>query len=833
MKWIRLNIKNQLILYFVTLTVVSLLVNAIIVSGEVEKQTKLDYSKAVDKELTQISAGIENYLFLIMENTAMIANNPIMQNLASNITSYVAKGDPSGEVAMTPEKNSQTEQSVYRLFQNFQMTHDEIETVSLGVQENGGFVQYPATARFNGYDARKRDWYKLAAANPDKPILSDVYISSNGSKNIVSMSAIKNENGNLLGVVTMNINLDQLTKTVGEISIGKDGYVVLVDENGMILVNTRTPETISKNIAELGIEQLKDYKNLNEAIEVKMPDGNIYSVNAKHHSDSKIGLNWSYITFIQTSEYRITANRIKEISILCILGFALLSAIITVIATKNIIKPITILTKHLQKIGEGDFTEELNSRYLSYKDEVGEIARSTKKMQSSLKDMVEHIQYLAYHDSLTKLPNRMYFQNTLTEKLNSKSTGAVFLLDIDNFKGINDTMGHFVGDILLKQIAERLTSLLDEKLFAARLGGDEFLVLLSNTKSLMEIDMYAKKIKEVCAKPFLLQEKESHISFSMGITLYPDDSDNIDQLLMNADTAMYKIKRGGKNSYIYYNEKMQSEILTKKQTEEMLRSALKEDGFQLFYQPLVDSKTGYIVSFEALLRLKKYTVSPSVYIPTAEECGIIIDIGRWVVKEAIEQMAEWRALGFRLKPVAINFSSIQLRDTGFIDYICELLQENQLPPECLEIEITEGILLENNNQTIAFLQRLKEVGIQISLDDFGTGYSSLSYLTFMPIDKIKLDKSIIDKFLNLDNGKVINRLTSLIHSFGFKVTAEGVENWKSFKKLRNNGCEYIQGYLFSKPLPENEIKKIYDSNLIEIVRPNRRLKASDKKYNPL
>lgn len=434
---------------------------------------------------------------------------------------------------------------------------------------------------------------------------------------------------------------------------------------------------------------------------------------------------------------------------------------------------------------------------------------------TKMKEQEEYIEHLARRDYLTELPNRRRFMEELALELKNGKPGAVLLLDIDNFKSINDTLGHVYGDKLLKEISKRLSEISGDHMLIARLGGDEFLILVPNVAEIETIDQHIQKIKSVFETVFSVEEKDNYVSFSMGITRFPSDSNDINQLIMDADTAMYQVKNNGKNNHAYYYEAMKNEIKTKVAIENILRVALKEDGFILLYQPQVEVQSGLIIGFEALLRLKDHKISPGEFIPIAEETGLIVEIGRWVAREAIGQIASWREKGYKEKTVAINFSSKQLRDREFINFIKELLTEYKVEPKFVEIEITENILFENNTQTMAFLQELKEAGLSIALDDFGTGYSSLNYLTYMPVDKIKLDKSIIDKFLDFENNKVMDNLILLIQCLNLEITAEGIEEWDKFLKLQKGGCDYIQGYLFSKPLKHEDIEKIYDLDLIE------------------
>lgn len=434
---------------------------------------------------------------------------------------------------------------------------------------------------------------------------------------------------------------------------------------------------------------------------------------------------------------------------------------------------------------------------------------------SKMKEQEEYIEYLAIHDYLTNLPNRLNFMNKLRETLAFRKRGAILLLDIDNFKSVNDTLGHFYGDKMLQEIADRLSVLTGEKLFVSRFGGDEFLILITGENRVENLENDIHKIIRLFDEPVILNEKENYIKFSIGISRFPADSDNIDQLMMNADTAMYCVKREGKNNYMFYNNDMLDELRSKTDIELILRTALKEEGFVLLYQPQVDVQTGDIFGFEALLRLKNHRISPAQFITVAEETGLINEIGRWVTREAIRQIAAWRDKGYCLKPVAINFSSKQINDSGYLSFLKDTLSSYSVDPSYLEIEITESILIEKTDATIEFLKRLKSIGNRIALDDFGTGYSSLNYLTFLPVDKIKLDKSLCEKFLSMESIRVMNSLIALVHSLELVITAEGIEDSEQFMRLKNGGCDYIQGYLFSEPLREEEIEKIYYHNYFE------------------
>ncbi|EET88757.1 putative methyl-accepting chemotaxis sensory transducer [Clostridium carboxidivorans P7] len=418
---LKLNIKNKLIVCFVSLTVISLLLMGTIVYWKVVIQTKNDYMNSVNKQLTEVNTGVDNYISLIQEDTRMLAKSELLKQADSRITSYVDKKDPSGSVQMTPLTNNPYEAEVYNTFKNFKDAHPEIQSVSLGVETNGGYVQYPASARKNGYDARTRDWYKLALANPDKAVLSDVYFSSDGSKSIVSLSLIKDAAGTVKGAVTMNIDLDKLTKIIKGIKVGENGYIVLVDKHGTILADAKNPKLVSKNVKELNISKLNDSYNKDTSFEMKLQDGKKYSINVE--KQSKSNLDWNYICFIETSEFMNSAKIIGRISFSIILIFTLLSIAITIALSRKIASPISSITEHLKLMGKGDFSNEINSKYLHINDEVGDIAQSTSKMQAALKEMF--IKIKTHSQSIDEKAEDLYSSAQFVESSSGEVANAV------------------------------------------------------------------------------------------------------------------------------------------------------------------------------------------------------------------------------------------------------------------------------------------------------------------------------------------------------------------------------------------------------------------------
>lgn len=457
------------------------------------------------------------------------------------------------------------------------------------------------------------------------------------------------------------------------------------------------------------------------------------------------------------------------------------------------------------------FFDELSTQHKEMQEKNEQLVASEEELRAQLEEIdeqKEYINYLAYHDPLTGLPNRRSFIDFLSEKAVSGNTGAVILLDLDDFKEINDTQGHVFGDRVLESIAKRLQEMAGPNLFLSRFGGDEFLLYLECEENYLDLEYTLKEMCHVFNDKLRIDHKDIAIRFSMGVSLLPLDSRDVNQLVANADLAMYSVKSSGKNGYQLYDAAMMEEQRNRANIELILADAIENDGFAMVYQPKVDIKTGKIYAYEALLRLKKYNISPNLFIGIAEKNGSIIKISRIVTTIVVAQIAKWRKTGLDVKPVSINFSPYQLHDKEYIDFLEELLIQYEVEPELLEIEITENAMLENQNATMIFLKRLKELGIKISIDDFGTGYCSLNYLTFLPIDIVKLDRSLSLKFLAIDNVKVMDSLISLVHSLGLSVVAEGIEQLDQVNRLRRSNCDYIQGFYFSRPLEADLIPTI-------------------------
>lgn len=435
----------------------------------------------------------------------------------------------------------------------------------------------------------------------------------------------------------------------------------------------------------------------------------------------------------------------------------------------------------------------------------------------------EKLRYLAHHDPLTDLPNRVLMQDRLNLALlqaqREQTQLAVVYLDIDHFKHVNDTLGHGIGDELIRRVAQSLKSAIRESDTVSRLGGDEFAILLPNIGSRNNATRLVDKIFNTVDKCFKLAGRQLHVSFSMGISLFPDDGDNVEQLVKHADSAMYLAKKKGRNNYQFFNQAIAKQTERYMTIQHGLHQALNEGQFSIHYQPKYALDRNKVVGAEALLRWQSPmlgAVSPAEFIAIAEESGIIIEIGRWLIEKVCEDMSEWKASGAELLPVSINISPIQFLRDNVSRTLQQAIIDHRIDASLIQVELTEGVVMNGQQSTLKKLQALKALGVSISIDDFGTGYSSLSYLRQLPIDELKLDRSFI---IEITDEASLNdrRLTAipiavidLAMNLDLKLVAEGVETDIQCRFLLENGCEVIQGYWFSKPLTADAMKALLE-----------------------
>ena len=439
------------------------------------------------------------------------------------------------------------------------------------------------------------------------------------------------------------------------------------------------------------------------------------------------------------------------------------------------------------------------------------------------KQAEEMIKYMAYHDSLTQLPNRNLFNERLKQALanaeRNKTNVAVLFIDLDRFKVINDSLGHAFGDLLLKSVSRRLQGCLRDHDTIARQGGDEFTVILHDCTEESAKNVAERMINEL-ANPFVLNNHEVTISPSIGISLYPSDGTNPDTLIRNADRAMYQAKDHGKNNYQFYEKDMEAQYTKRLKLENDLRKALARKEFVLYYQPQVDIHSHEVIGVEALIRWnhpENGFISPAEFIPLAEETGLIVPIGEWVLYTACLQNKAWQDAGYTPMRMSVNLSARQFRQTDIDVLVDRVLKETGLDPKYLDLEITENMSMFDVDMTTETLQKLKRLGVNISIDDFGTGYSSLNYLKRFPIDSLKIDQSFVhDIHSDTDDAAIVKAILAMAHSLDLKVVAEGVETERQLSFLKEQKCDQAQGYYFNRPLSPEHLESMLTKQGAEV-----------------
>lgn len=461
-----------------------------------------------------------------------------------------------------------------------------------------------------------------------------------------------------------------------------------------------------------------------------------------------------------------------------------------------------------QKVEER--TSELSKAYESLKEEITE----KEKIQ-------ERIKHLAYHDHLTGLPNRLLFTDHLDHAINlasrSRNTFAVMFIDLDAFKMVNDTMGHVLGDQLLKEVSERLKQIMRKSDIIARIGGDEFMVLVENLEDLDGIHIIAHKILRSFDIPFDIHDQAFYLTASIGIALYPGDGQSPDEIIKNADIAMYKAKENGKNQYTFCSPAMKDAIKVNMYLTNKLYRALEQNELELYYQPQISCNSDQIVGVEALLRWhhpELGMISPATFIPIAEQTGLINPIGEWVLRSACRQNKLWQDAGFVFR-MAVNLSLKQFQNLNLVKKVAEILQETGLDPRYLELEVTESIAMKGTADFIDILNQFHNMGISIAIDDFGTEYSSLNYLKHLPVDRIKIAMPFVHGIeTNQKDAAITQTIIVLAKNLGLQVIAEGVENQTQLTFLNQRSCDEVQGFYYYKPMPAQAMDTVLKNSAV-------------------
>ena len=750
----------------------------------------------------------------VKEMTSLSANL-----LNEKISSWLStKSKVIEDIAVNFARGSYTENEKLVVMEDLMAENEEFFSIYWGSPTNkminASGWQPPAD-----FDLRERPWYEKAVKE-EELIYTEAFVNASNDDIIITIAkpVYSKNNDQLLGVVAGDLSIKTIIDFVKKEKEAEKGFFLLVDSKKNILAHPDHDYSLKDGPPSLSEKYdnsfhfNSDFKNYVNKINFNENEGYLTYIPVKN-------TDWYLGSFTPLTNYTDTYSRLFRSFMRAFLVSAIVFIIFFYIHNKYVFSPLKKFDEDIRKIdleNNLDYRIEVDEKSdLKFlKKSINKVLDKTQDYFGELKEKREYINFLANHDPLTELPNRRKFMDKLKDELRIENEGAVLLLDLDNFKDINDTLGHVYGDKVLKKISKKLIELESKKIFVSRFGGDEFLILIKGETEIEKVNEYINEITEHLEKPINVFNNELHIEFSMGVTLYPQDSTDMNKLITNADTAMYRVKKKGKSHYMYFNQNMTKKLNEKKRIKNILRDAIKSNGFKLKFQPQVNLKTGKADKLEALLRLEKYDISPGKFIPVAEETGLIIDVGRWVTEKTVEEIRDWKDNGYEARTVAINFSGEQLNDDKYVEFLKNTLEKYDIKPECIEIEITENILIEHKNESLEFLDNLKDLGVKIALDDFGTGYSSLSQLTFLPADYIKLDKILIERFIAGEKLNSIESLIKLIHSLDLKVVAEGIEEYDLFKYLKKNNCDYIQGYLFSRPLAKEDLIKDYNKNYL-------------------
>jgi diguanylate cyclase (GGDEF)-like protein len=777
--------------------------------------------------------------------TELIALDQRLREGASALTDYTEYSPD-----LLTQARSAEEQAISSYFRSIVETHPVVTFVSFG-SEAGGYVEYPPFEPTKSYDPRVRDWYRNSLIYGGVRV-SEPYETSVTKDLVISIDRPVTSQDRVLGVVSLTIGLNDMMRHISEIDVTEGGYIYIFSPSGKVLLAPDHPEWLMRNASDLDTEAFSQLGSRRDTSYESVLDG-VEKIITIHTSPAS---GWKYASMNNRSDILAQSRALSGVLLAVFLSLSFVVCLILLWISGRIARPILGLSHIIKRLARFDFSEAdrtelkgfqrdrdeiadmaralsaMEKSYLELKNSLdvmdeqiqdiqveerallpielsgsnplNGVARSVNKLLDKVSDSLTRIDYLAEHDPLTNLPNRRSFHKRLSRSLSDKRSGVVIMLDMDNFKSINDTLGHVFGDSLLQCIAERLSGLASQQAFVSRFGGDEFLLLLDEPGQ-NAIEAFVQRVRLLFEEPIHLGDMPIRVEFSMGVARFPEDSHQYEQIIMFADMAMYEVKKTGKNRHAYFTSGMAAHVRFRMEMKGILEDALFHDGFCLVYQPQIRLSDGAVIGYEALLRLRNRSVSPAVFIPIAEEDGLIVPIGRAVVRMAVEQLARWRDDGLAQVPVSINFSALQTEDEGFPDYVCELLASYQLTPDALTIEITEHIFLGNREAAVTFLNRLRQSGFRIAVDDFGSEYSSLNYLSTLPLDTLKFDRELNLRLLNLYGPEAMGNLIAFVHSLHLFIVAEGVEEEEHVRLLKSCGCDAIQGYWFSPPLEPADI----------------------------
>jgi diguanylate cyclase (GGDEF)-like protein len=683
------------------------------------------------------------------------------------------------------------------------------------VSQAGSIVaEQPSLSGRLGGDIKDRPYF-VEAMKTGKPVISGPRLGQVVNKPIVIMVVpILDGAGRGIGVLAgaMYPSDSNLFGQLEVAKLGTAGYFFVVSPKDRLIVSATDQKRVMQPVSAKGLNTVLD-RRVEQGYEGPGLAINSQGIETLTVSRNMKTTGWFVLAGVPTVEaFAPIATLTRQVYFA-----ALLLTLIMVLVLRYFLvrqwTPIEQAGARIRRMTEGK--EPFAPIPIERKDEIGTLIDDFNQLIVWRKVAEHQMEYLAHHDALTGLPNRVLVQDRFNQAKayadRTTNKVALLFLDLDSFKTINDSLGHTLGDTLLKQIAARLAECVRDTDTISRQGGDEFLIVLPAIQSTDDTALVLAKLLERLREPIHVDGHELSTSVSIGVAIYPDDGPDFDTLLKKSDMAMYRAKDAGRNTYCYFDEQMNVEAVEHLALRNDLRRALERDEFVLHYQPQLDLATGRVVGAEALIRWNhpdRGLVAPGHFIPVAEESGLIIPISEWVIHEACRQTVLWRRARLPDLLMAVNLSAVQFRRGDVEKTVMNALKKSGLNPQYLELELTESTLIHESESVLATVQRLKQLGVRFSIDDFGTGYSSLSYLKRFAIDKLKIDQSFIrDLAVDPDDAAIVRAIIQMAQSLGLKTIAEGVETAEMLAPLRVFGCDEVQGYYFARPMPAKQFEQ--------------------------
>ncbi|NCJ08485.1 EAL domain-containing protein [Synechococcales cyanobacterium C] len=683
------------------------------------------------------------------------------------------------------------------------------------------------------FDPRDRTWYQ-DARQARRPMWSEIFtFQAYPAMAISACAPLFDGEGQVIGVFSNNFFLTRISHFLESLEVGRTGQTFIIERSGEIVASSvlaqpfRIVEGETERIslsesadpvlqatgAYLRSHSFTLQQSTTQALEIRL-NRETYFVQLTPFQDH-YGLDWWVGVIIPESEFMEPLQGYQSTLLILCLSTLTLSLLVSFYTSNWISRPVSKLSRAAQAVSEGQLNQHIPSSQIRELNRLGE---SFNAMSRQLQESFQELQYLASHDSLTQLANRHTLAKQLTQiiekcRQNLTYRFTILFLDLDNFKLVNDSYGHLFGDKLLVTIAQRLQSHLPNAALISRFGGDEFVILLEGIETVSDATQLADTLLQVVAQPLSIDGHELFITASIGIVLSTVGGTQPNQFLRDADTALYRAKVEGKDRYEVFTQEMHAATTQRLTLETDLRHGLRRGEFEVYYQPIVALASQTIIGFEALVRWHHPLlglVSPAQFIPIAEETGLIVPLGNWVLDQACQQMHEWlQSNPDRLKFISVNLAAQQFLYPDFLAEVDRILATTHLQPCALKLEMTESVMLRKLEISQARLRRLRQSGVQISIDDFGTGYSSLGYLHQFQVDSLKIDRSFVERLSpNLSDQSIVRAIIGLAHTLNIDVIAEGIETRSHFELLLDLGCQYGQGYLFSRPLPANQMTQL-------------------------